>query len=137
MVRLVSADCNHNTHYHRILLRFLPARGEAALDVGSGDGAFAALLSRRYAEVVAIDAGPVQVAAVRARCGALPHVAVRQADLLDSGLPDGYFDAVTALAVLHHMPFADAAGEVKRLLKPRGRLVVLGVWTDHGARPGA
>jgi SAM-dependent methyltransferase len=128
---LVPVTWNHNTHYHPLLLRLLPEAGSAALDVGSGDGRFAALLAERFAEVLAIDPDPAQVVATAHRCSNLPTVAVRQAALPDPSVPSGHFDVVTALASFHHMPFADAACEATRVLKPGGRLVVLGVWTDH------
>jgi ubiquinone/menaquinone biosynthesis C-methylase UbiE len=104
------------------------------LDVGSGDGSFALLLATRYADVVALDQDEEQVAASRARCPR--NVIVQQADFLSSSLPAEHFDAVTALASFHHMPFADAAREAQRVLKPGGRLVVLGVWTGPPTRPG-
>lgn len=121
---------NHNTQYHPLLLRLLP-EGVAALDIGAGDGLFAADLAKRYEQVVALDVDAAQVAATRARCAELSNVDVRQGDFLTSALPADHFDAVTALASFHHMPFADAAAEVRRVLKPGGRLVVLGVWTDN------
>ena len=43
-------------------------------------------------------------------------------------LKQGRFDLVTALAVVHHMPFEDALDRMRRLLAPRGRLLVLGIW---------
>jgi ubiquinone/menaquinone biosynthesis C-methylase UbiE len=122
---------NHNMHYHRLLLRLLDRKGGVACDVGSGDGSFAALLARRFAEVVALDADAAQFRATSDHCSALSNVKVLQADFLHSSLPPGYFDAVTALTVLHHMPFAQAADEAKRILKPGGRLLILGVWTDR------
>jgi ubiquinone/menaquinone biosynthesis C-methylase UbiE len=124
---------NHNTHYHPSLLRLLPD-GRTALDIGSGDGSFAALLAARYAEVMALDPDPGQVAATRARCPA--NVIVEQGDFLSGSLPAAHFDVVTALASFHHMPFADAAREAQRVLKPGGRLVILGVWTGPSTRPG-
>jgi SAM-dependent methyltransferase len=122
---------NHNTHYHRVLLRQLPRNGGGVCDIGSGDGAFAALLASRYTNVVALDIAAEQVSTTRALCSGLDNVVVRQGNFLDAALPRGHFDAVTALAVVHHMPFSDAADEVKRILKSGGRLVVLGVWTDR------
>jgi ubiquinone/menaquinone biosynthesis C-methylase UbiE len=122
---------NHNTHFHGRLLRLLPPRGSAALDVGCGDGSFATLLAGRYQRVVALDPDAEQVSATSARCANLTNVEVRQGDFLQSKLPSEAFDAVTALASFHHMPFADAAAEADRVLRPGGRLVVLGVWTDR------
>jgi ubiquinone/menaquinone biosynthesis C-methylase UbiE len=124
---------NHNTHHHRLLLRLLPARPGAAVDIGCGDGSFAALLGERCGTVLALDVDPVQVEIARGRCAVQPNVRVEQGDFLAAGLPAGGFDAVTALASLHHMPFRAAAEEVARVLRPGGRLIVLGVWTDRGA----
>lgn len=38
------------------------------------------------------------------------------------------YDFVTALASLHHMPFAPAVAKMTRALRPGGVLAVLGVW---------
>ncbi len=127
----MSGAWNHNTHYHRTLLSLLPRRGESALDVGCGDGSFAVALADRYLRVVALDCDPEQVHATSSRCARLTQVSVRQAGFLDAQLPDDEFDVVTALASLHHMPFGEAAEEAVRVLKPGGRLLVLGVWTDR------
>ena len=130
----MAGDWNHNTHFHPLLLRLVPRGGAAALDIGTGDGRFAAMLAHRFVEVSALDPDPAQVAASGDRCRGLSNVTVRQATLLESGLPDEHFDVVTALASFHHMPFPDAAAEAPRVLKPGGRLVVLGVWTDNESK---
>ena len=124
-------EWNHNTHHHGALLRLLPPRPESVVDVGCGDGSFAALLGQRCDTVLALDVDPVQVEAARRRCAAQFNVTVQEGDFLAAGLPSRRFDVVTALASFHHMPFEAAANEVVRVLKPGGRLVVLGVWTDR------
>jgi ubiquinone/menaquinone biosynthesis C-methylase UbiE len=98
--------------------------------VGCGDGSFAALLAERFDDVVALDADAGQVATAAARCRGRANVRVLQADFLRSGLRSESFDVVTALASVHHLPFAAAAAEARRVLRPGGRLVVLGLWTD-------
>jgi ubiquinone/menaquinone biosynthesis C-methylase UbiE len=50
---------------------------------------------------------------------------------VDADLPAEHFDVVTGLASFHHMPFPEAASEVRRVLGRGGRLVLLGVWTDR------
>jgi ubiquinone/menaquinone biosynthesis C-methylase UbiE len=134
MLREVSPsvrEWNHNTHHHAALLRLLPPRPESVVDVGCGDGSFAALLGRRCDTVLALDVDLVQVEVARRRCAAQPNVTVQAGDFLGAGLPSDRFDVVTALASFHQMPFDVAAKEVVRVLKPGGRLIMLGVWTDR------
>jgi protein-L-isoaspartate O-methyltransferase len=108
--------------------------GEAVLEIGPGDGYFAAMLAERFAEVVVVDPDPRQVQATRERCAGRLTVKVVQGDFLTAALPVGHFDAVTALAAFHHMPWDLAFARASKVLKPGGRLVVLGVWTDDGFR---
>jgi SAM-dependent methyltransferase len=115
-------------------MKLVPPRAHKALDLGCGDGSFAAALSARCSTVVALDREDTQVELARQRCADLPGVSVLRADFLSSGLRDEEFDLVTALAAFHHAPIPEAAHEVSRLLKPGGRLIVLGIWTDSSRR---
>lgn len=123
----MSRSWNHNTYYHRALLRRLPRPATRALDVGCGDGQFARLLASRVAHVVAIDVNAEQIDRARGPAGA-QHVHWECADLLTMQADAGSFDVVTALAVVHHMPFEQAIERMRSLLVDRGRLLVLGVW---------
>lgn len=125
---------SHNSHYHRLLVRHLPRTAHSALDVGCGDGEFAAILADRIPEVLALDVDEVEVVIARERCARLAGVTLRQADFLTAELPPDSFDVVTALASLHHMPLEGAFREASRVLRPGGRLIVLGVWTDKSTR---
>ena len=122
---------NHNTHYHRTLLRLVPDRCDRALDVGCGDGAFARRLATKSGAVVAIDVDQQQVDLARNSCADLENVCVSHADFLTAELGHASFDVVTALASLHHVPFSAAMDRTRDLLRPGGRLIVLGVWTDN------
>jgi len=126
----------------RTLARLGPGLGvppsARILELGSGGGGMLALLHERYrpARLVGTDFDPVQVAAIRtfltARWGAVPEsVEVRAADALAVPFPDGSFDVVFALMMLHHVEahhreFVQrprALAEIRRLLAPGGRLV--------------
>jgi SAM-dependent methyltransferase len=122
---------NHNTHYHRTLLRLVPDRCDRALDVGCGDGAFARRLATKSGSVVAIDSDEQQVELARQQCADIRNVSVMHEDFLTADLGQGSFDLVTALASLHHLPFGAAVDRSCALLRPGGRLIVLGVWTDN------
>lgn len=117
---------NHNTHYHRVLIQRVPEGASRALDVGCGDGQFARLLASRVPEVVAIDVDSYQVERARSAAGG-ERVRWQCADLLTLDQV-GSFDVITALAVVHHMPFDQAVDHMRRLLADRGRLLLLGVW---------
>jgi demethylmenaquinone methyltransferase/2-methoxy-6-polyprenyl-1,4-benzoquinol methylase len=98
----------------------LPAPGRL-LDVGGGTGRIAALLRPLVEQVVICDLSPAMLRQARAKCDCdgLQSFAER--------LPfsDASFERVLVVDALHH--FADqraAVGELWRVLKPGGRLVI-------------
>jgi SAM-dependent methyltransferase len=109
-------DWNHNTWYHRLLLRQVPAGAQRVLDVGCGAGALANRLAAAVPHVEGIDRSPAMIAAARAV--AAPNVTLQVADVLDADLPDGAYDAVVSSAVLHHLPLAEALPRMAGWLRP-------------------
>lgn len=87
----VTADpyWNHNTHYHRWLLRRIPPSARTALDIGCGDGLLATKLARRCDTVLGVDTD----AEVLTRAAPDAAVTYRHGDFRT--LP-GSFDVVTA-----------------------------------------
>ncbi|TKJ16821.1 methyltransferase [Blastococcus sp. CCUG 61487] len=116
-------DWDHNSWYHRLLLRQVPAGAERALDVGCGAGT----LARRLADVVphvdAFDRSPEMVA--EARAVAPPNLDVQVADALTVELPQNSYDAVVSMAVLHHLPLAEALPRMAGWLRPGGVLAAV------------
>jgi len=132
---------DHNSHYHRFLLRHLPGRRDAALEVGCGTGAFARALAEHFGRVLAIDLSPEMIRLARARSRGIPNVEYRQADLRGASLPAASFDCIATLATLHHLPLHEALETLAAALRPGGVLLVLdlfradtlGDWALSGA----
>ncbi len=129
LMRRLSWD--HNMHYHRTVLRRLPDRVGRALDVGCGKGAFARVLARRADHVDAVDVSPEIVDVARSLNTGADTVRFLVGDVRDADLELGSYDAITSLAVIHHMPFAPALDRLRDLLAPGGVLVVLGCYTEE------
>jgi 2-polyprenyl-3-methyl-5-hydroxy-6-metoxy-1,4-benzoquinol methylase len=103
---------------------------ERVLDVGCGEGRFAAHLARTGARVVGIDVAEEPLRRGRSRHAELDLRLVPVA----GGWPleDASFDVVWAGEVIEHV--ADTAGwlsEIRRVLRPQGRLLVS--TPNHGA----
>ncbi|MGZ3103460.1 class I SAM-dependent methyltransferase [Streptomyces sp. H72] len=118
---------DHNAHYHRWIMRQLPGRFRTALDVGSGTGDLARLLTTRAAAVDAIDSDPATVARARELTPNDAPVTFTTADAL-TGIPSASYDVITCVAALHHLPFTDALAHFRRHLAPGGTLVIVGLW---------
>jgi SAM-dependent methyltransferase len=121
---VADARWNHNVHYQRLVLRLVPDGTQRALDVGCGEG----LLTRELAaagipDVVGIDRDAAQVELARAHGGDPTYV---QADFLthDFGAP---FDFVATIATLHHGDLRAGLRRLRGLVRPGGRLVVIGL----------
>jgi SAM-dependent methyltransferase len=118
---------NHNVHYQRVILDAVPERCGAAIDVGCGDGLLACRLAARCATVTGIDRDGPMVAAARERGRDVPGVSFVQADFLAYPLDDASFDFACANTALHHMDFGAALVKMARILRPGGRLAVVGL----------
>src|SRR5258707_4600152 len=99
------------------------APGERVLDLGCGEGAFAAALASTGASVLAADVAAEPLRRARA---AHPDLELQLLEQEASwSLPDSAFDVVWAGEVIEHV--ADTPGwlsEVRRVLRSGGRLLV-------------
>ena len=124
---------NHNVHYQPVILGAVPPGCGPALDVGCGDGLLACRLTDRCAQVTGIDRDPRMIAQARARArvsaGARVHFI--EADFLAYDFPAASFDFVCANTSLHHMDFAAALTKLARILRPGGRVAVIGLAADR------
>ncbi|MEU8760562.1 class I SAM-dependent methyltransferase [Streptomyces sp. NPDC048659] len=102
------------------VLRLLPPGTRTLVDVACGTGLVTARLARPGLAVYGADAAH---AMLRTAAGRLPGRAVR-ADARALPLPDGSVDAVSAVWLLHLVPFADEiVAEAARVLRPGGVFV--------------
>jgi len=100
--------------------------GLCILDVGCGDGILAVELARRKAFVAGVDASEADIAAARERAER-EGAGVSFETALAEALPfeTGRFDVVIAITVLCFIENpAEAMGEMSRVLKPGGRLII-------------
>ena len=106
------------------------AAGETVLDAGCGPGTMAIVARRRVGNsgaVYGIDAAPEMIELARAKAASAGLEVSFQPALLEAiPFPDATFDVVITSFVLHHFP-ADmldkVLAEIRRVLKPNGRLV--------------
>lgn len=101
------------------------------LDVGTGTGVVALQAGPKVApegKVLGIDVSEEMLGRARAKASRLSladRVEFRLMDAQDLDLPDASFDVVVSLFAVHHLPDPRAAlKEMRRVLRPEGRLAV-------------
>ena len=119
---------DHNSHYHRFLVRHLPAHCRTALEIGCGTGAFARLLAQRVEHVLALDLSPEMIRLAKERSMAYPTIEFQMADILTSPFSPEQFDAIVSIATLHHLPMEKLLVRLKEALAPGGVLIVLDLY---------
>lgn len=119
------------------------APGESVLDVGCGTGTLAVAAKRSVGasgRVTGIDASPEMIErATRKARRAGADVAFRLAVVESLPFPDASFDVVLSTLMMHHLPRAtreNAAREIRRVLKPNGRVLVVDFGTLASGKRG-
>lgn len=116
-------DWSHNSWYHRLLLDQVPDGAQRVLDVGCGAGTLARRLAADVPHVEGFDTSPVMIE--EARRSVPPNVDLQVADAMTVELPQGAYDAVLSVAVLHHLPLAEALPRMAGWLRPGGVLAAV------------
>jgi len=107
------------------LLALLDPRWIVA-DLGCGTGDIAARLAPLVSAVHVVDMSKAMLAAARKRLGGHSNVKFHHGDLTNLPLADESVDAAVISLVLHHVADPETAiAEAARILRPRGRLLVI------------
>jgi SAM-dependent methyltransferase len=119
------------------LERIVPLSGKRIADVGTGIGHYPMLLARRTARTYGIESDPALLGEARSRASAAHQPNVRMVEGEPTALPlrDGAVDIV-----LHGLIEADdawmpAIREALRVVRPGGRLVVMGYYGRDDVAP--
>ncbi len=125
---------NHSPeHLHRILQ---PRSGERILEIGPGIGIHALPVALSLAPNGTLDVLDVQQEMLddvmrRASGSGITNITAKQGDAAKLPYPDGAFDGAYLVGVLGEIPDGRAAlRELRRVLKPSGRLVIGEVFFD-------
>ncbi len=117
---------NHNLHYYPVLLGAVPDGCQRALDIGCGEGTLARELRRFVRHVSAIDVDEPSIELAR-RHDAGSDIQYLLGDFLAFPFEPASFDFVVCVAALHHMNAVVALRRMHELLRPGGKLAVLGL----------
>ena len=111
-------------HLHALLALIDPTL--VVGDLGCGTGQVSELIAPHVAKVIAVDGSTDMVQAARKRLKGLHHVDVRRGDMEALPLDDEQLDVAVMALVLHHVPEpARALGEMHRVLKRGGRVLIV------------
>jgi SAM-dependent methyltransferase len=125
---------SHSPEHLRQILQ--PQSGEHILEIGPGIGIHAIPVARSLAPGGTLEVFDVQQEMLddvmrRAHQAGITNITAKRGDAGKLPYPDDAFDAAYLVGVLGEIPDSHAAlRELRRVLKPTGRLVIGEVWFD-------
>lgn len=112
------------------LERITPLGGKRLADVGTGIGHFPMLLARRTGRTYGIESDPVLIAEARRRASAShqPNLRIVEGEPTALPLRNGAVDVVLTSGIEPDDASLPAVEEAMRVLRPGGRLIVIGYY---------
>jgi ubiquinone/menaquinone biosynthesis C-methylase UbiE len=107
----------------------LPPGPLRVLDVGCGNGALLMQLGGRVAHGVGVDASAGMIERARMRAAGRPELEFVRIDGPVLPFPDASFDVVTSLLSFRYLDWDPIMNEIRRVLRPGGRLLVVDMVT--------
>ncbi len=115
---------SRDTFLQKTQWRLSDVSGKRVLDAGCGMGRFAEVAADAGAEVHGVDLSTA-VEAARRNFEGRADIHLYQADIMNLPFPNGSFDLIYSIGVLHHTPDTRAAFlELVPLLKPGGAIAI-------------
>jgi ubiquinone/menaquinone biosynthesis C-methylase UbiE len=127
------------SHYISRTLQFLKAwaelsRTDKVLDVACGTGEFEQLILTEHSEqnMVGVDISERMLAIAQQKLQAYPNVTLSLASVVDLPFADQSFDVIVSASAFHYFENpAIALAEMKRVLKPNGKIIILDWCKDY------
>jgi len=100
--------------------------GLTVADLGCGTGPVSEVLAPVVGRVIAVDESESMLTAATQRLRRFDNVELRRGELEAVPIDDASIEAATLILVLHHLPEpVKVLGEVRRVLEPGGRVIVV------------
>lgn len=116
------------------LLSLLAPSGDEIADLGSGTGFYTDPVAEHAKTVHAVDVQP-EMHELYERRGMAENVRPVTAEVADLPFADGSLDGVFSTMTYHEFSGPDAVAEIRRVLRPGGRVVTVD-WDRNGAGSG-
>lgn len=113
--------------YHPLIVDVARDLHGDVLDVGCGDGLLIERLAPVSRTVRGVDPDERAIERARARITGLPNARASVGDFMAIDLDPLAYDLVTMVATLHHLDLKPALERVRSILRPGGKLVVVGL----------
>lgn len=111
-------------HLHRYAIACELADKKTVLDIACGDGYGCGLLAQHAKDVTGVDIDQTTIKEAEKKY-ARDNIRFIQADVRNTTLPDQTYDLVVSFETLEHIAEHEVfLSEIKRLLKPGGRLII-------------
>lgn len=131
----------HLTHLRKNILNWYPFEKDSSiLEIGCGMGAITNMLCEKCNDVTAVELSKKRATAALLRCRERENLEIIVGNLNDIKF-DKKFDYITLIGVLEYQgtytdtenPYVDFLTEIKKLLKPNGKLLV-GIENKYGLK---